>query len=98
MADLIASLRALSDPECPLYERLERVRISAEAIWNLPRLPWFTDHRAQRHSRRLMALLGQATDALQKTERHLTRAEIYILLAACYLHDVGMQDVIVDDK
>jgi hypothetical protein len=74
------------------------VRISAEAIWDLPRLPWFTDHRAQRHSRRLIALLGEATDALQHTDHRLRRAELYVLLAACYLHDIGMQDIVVGDK
>lgn len=98
MSELIEQLRALSDSDAPLHRRLERVRDSAEAIWELPRLPWFTDHRAQRHSKRLIALLGQATDALQRTGQRLTRSEIYILLAACYLHDIGMQDIVVGNK
>jgi hypothetical protein len=98
VADLIEELRTLSDHTTPLDARLERVRVSAEAIWDLPRLPWFTDHRAQRHSARLIALLGQATDALQQSSRRLTRAEIYVLLAACYLHDIGMQDITVGAK
>jgi hypothetical protein len=43
-------------------------------------------------------LLGDATDALQDSGQALTRAEIYILLASCYLHDIGMQDMVVGEK
>jgi hypothetical protein len=98
VGNLLNELSRLSDTDTPLDRRLERVRISAEAIWELPRLPWFTDHRANRHSRRLIELLGQMTDALQRTDRALNRAEIFILLASCYLHDIGMQDITIDGK
>ncbi len=92
---LVDHLRALSEaPFQPLDlpHRLEQVRLSSEAIWVQQRLLWFTDHRSSTHSSNIIALLGQLLDHLQTTENKLTVHEVYILLAACYLHDIGMQD------
>jgi hypothetical protein len=81
-----------------LYERLERVRLAADKIWEEQRLTWFTDHRAQSHSRRIIEHLGAVLCDLQKTSQALNPYELYILLAACYLHDIGMQDFKIDGK
>src|SRR5439155_8475158 len=81
-----------SRPTLDLSSRLERVCRSAEAIWNEQRLAWFTDHRARTHSRRIISHLGVLVDHLQTTSAKLTPHELYVLLAATYLHDIGMQD------
>jgi hypothetical protein len=98
--DLEKQLAELSENEPPLEldRRLQRVKASARAIWEHPRLPWFTDHTAQRHSPRIIQLLGQALDDLQEAPQALTRSELYVLLAAAYLHDIGMQDFRHDGK
>lgn len=78
--------------EVDLCERLERVRKSAETIWGEQRLKWFTDHRAATHSRHIIEHLGSVLEHLQNTPQALNPHELYVLLAACYLHDIGMQD------
>jgi hypothetical protein len=81
-----------------LPQRFARVRASAERIWQQQRLAWFTDHTATRHSPRIADLLGALTERLQQTDQRLTPVEAYVLLAATYLHDVGMQDFRVDGR
>jgi hypothetical protein len=98
MRDLPGELQRESDSAVPLHERLERVRRSSEAIWDSPRLLWFTDHTAQGHSEQLIKLLGQILDHLQGTDEHLSRSELFILMCACYLHDIGMQDLVIDER
>ncbi len=80
------------DPKLNLYERLLRVRISAEIIWKEQRLKWFTDHKAETHSRYIVQHLGSILAHLQGTNQKLNPHELYILLVSCYLHDIGMQD------
>lgn len=79
-------------PPLDLYKRLERVRSSAETIWQEQRLKWFTDHRAVTHSRYIIEHLGCVLEHLQGTSERLNPYELYVLLASCYLHDIGMQD------
>jgi len=86
-----------SQPALDLYDRLERVRVSAETIWQEQRLKWFTDHKAATHSRYIIGHLSEILGQLQNTPQGLTPYELYILLAACYLHDIGMQNF-QDDK
>src|SRR5689334_12503955 len=86
-----------ADPPLDLYKRLERVRASAEKIWEVQRLAWFTDHRAATHSRKIIDHLGNLLVHLQSTAQKLTPHELYVLLAACYLHDIGMQDFKTED-
>jgi hypothetical protein len=86
-----------SAPRLDLYARLVRVRASAEAIWAEQRLKWFTDHRATTHSRYIIKHLGSVLERLQDTSQRLTPHELYVLLASCYLHDIGMQDFTIVD-
>jgi hypothetical protein len=81
-----------------LLQRFRRVRVSAEELWRRQRLDWFTDHTAERHSRRIVDLLGALTERLQQTDQRLRPTEAYVLLAAVYLHDIGMQDFRVDGR
>ena len=43
------------------------------------------------HSERVIAKLEKLTSGLTSSERPLNKHEVFILLAAAYLHDVGMQ-------
>ncbi|HTB70356.1 MAG TPA: HD domain-containing protein [Solirubrobacteraceae bacterium] len=90
--DLEALLRSNDGPPEDLSDRLERIKVSAGKIWAKQRLEWFTDHSSHRHSRRIVWLLGALIERLQEGARALTPAELYVLLAAAYLHDIGMQD------
>lgn len=83
--------------ELDLYQRLQRVEETAKEIWKERRLFWFTDHGVA-HSKRIIDHLGLILSDLQETRRKLTPHELYILLAACYLHDIGMQDFRIDGR
>jgi hypothetical protein len=98
MLDLEALLRADDDATLDLSGRLGRIRASAERIWVTARLPWFTDHSATRHSRRIVQLLGALVEKLQDGPQGLNRSELYVLLASAYLHDIGMQDFRMDGR
>jgi len=80
------------DPPLDLFRRLERIRDSAITIWKEPRLKWFTDHSADTHSRKIIEHIGEIIDPLQHSAQSLNPHELFVLLAACYLHDIGMQD------
>lgn len=78
-----------------LHERLLRVRDAAYRIWAQPRLHWFTDHSAQRHSEAILAHLSDVLSRVQHSVLvdgvRLTHHEVLVLLCAAYLHDIGMQ-------
>lgn len=99
--DLEQSLKVIS-PD--LWKRLNGVKDAVEKVWKKPYLHWYTDHGPQ-HSRRVIGLIGQilcplCLDYLSRHENDfpLSDYELYILLAACYLHDIGMQDLKVDER
>ena len=69
---------------------------SCERIWNNPLLPWFTKHDVS-HSKEVIHLLGQILSPLEETPQMLNEHELFILLASAYLHDIGMQNLKVDD-
>lgn len=90
-------LRSLCETQQLEYHiRLERIKRSVGKIWQEPRLLWFTDHGVE-HSKRIIDLLGQALLHLQTTSQALNAHELYVLLAACYLHDIGMQNFRAED-
>jgi hypothetical protein len=80
-----------------LDDRLERVKRSAREIWKDQRLWWFPDHKVS-HSERVISHLADILAHLQETHLRLTPYELYVLLAACYLHDIGMQDFVFEGK
>lgn len=87
-----------------LWERLNGVKNAVEKVWRTPYLHWYTDHGPQ-HSRRVIDLIGQILCPLcldyrfrPENDFPLSDYELYILLAACYLHDIGMQDLRVDER
>lgn len=80
--------------EADLDLQLLRIRDAQAVNWKKVVLTWFTDHTPEGHSRRIIELLGQALD----DDELLTREELFVLLAACYLHDLGMQDAIIDGR
>jgi hypothetical protein len=53
--------------------------------------PHYTDHSV-RHSEQIIGILGGLTDGLMQSDACLSPIELYVLLAASYLHDIGMQD------
>lgn len=86
-------LRNLLEQENPdLYRYVMDVRAAVEPILEWPAHPYYTDH-SLRHSERVIEKLNGLTEALMKDPDHrLSTTEIYVLLAAAYLHDIGMQD------
>ena len=74
-----------------LVGRLQRVRQSAESIWQNQRFEWFPDHTVA-HSTRIIEHLGSVLCHLQNTGQRLNPHQLFILLASSYLHDIGMQD------
>ncbi|HEY5285800.1 MAG TPA: hypothetical protein VIJ50_01685 [Solirubrobacteraceae bacterium] len=73
---------------------LARIREAQATNWRQVTLAWFSDHSSEGHSRRIIELLAKAFDG----EDLLTRNELFVLLAACYLHDLGMQDAKIDGR
>ncbi|MCI5143931.1 MAG: hypothetical protein D3923_00045 [Candidatus Electrothrix sp. AR3] len=74
----------------------ENVKQAAQKIWQEPRLGWYTDHGVG-HSERIVAILDQLCSNLlmDKTAMKdgLRPEEVFLLLSAAYLHDIGMQDL-----
>jgi hypothetical protein len=71
---------------------VENVRAAAARIWATPAHRHAIDH-GPAHADRVVALLDGLTEGLMtKSEQPLAYEEIYILLAATYLHAIGLQD------
>lgn len=69
---------------------LDRVYEQAVAIWKGQHLRKFTTHD-EPHFTQVEANLDSLTRPLQTSPTPLAPQEIYVLLAACWLHDIGMQ-------
>jgi hypothetical protein len=80
--------------ESNLDLELAKVRQAQRRNWEPVTLKWFTDHTSEGHSRRIIDLLEQMFDG----DDVLTPNELFVLLAACYLHDLGMQYAIIDGR
>lgn len=70
--------------------RLVNLRESVAPILANNLLPHFTDHSVA-HSDSLAVYVDDLIAPLQATEKRLSPDELFILYAACYLHDIGMQ-------
>ena len=79
-----------------LSSKLKEIINSSNEIWNNPLLPWFTKHDVS-HSQEIIHLLGQILLPLEETSQKLNEHELFILLASAYLHDIGMQNLKVDN-
>jgi hypothetical protein len=83
-----------NERDTSLDTELVRIRNAQAGNWSPVILTWFTDHSSEGHSRRIIDLLGRAFDG----DDLLTRHELFVLLASCYLHDLGMQDAQIDGR
>lgn len=73
-----------------LADQLDKLYEVALEIWQEQHLRSFTTH-GKDHISQVEANLDALTRPLDSTTRGLKAEEIYVLLAACYLHDIGMQ-------
>jgi len=67
------------------------IRARVENLLGQPVHGDYTDHSVK-HSDRIVEKLDGLTKALMESSAPLSPLEVYILLAASYLHDLGMQD------
>ena len=84
----------LKDKNLELWSSLVRIIDTATQIWRETKLRWYTDHGIS-HSERVIQNIEKIIEPLRNK---LTCEELYILLAACYLHDIGMQYLKIPDK
>jgi len=75
---------------------LDEIVKSCNKIWDNIQLPWFTKHDVS-HSKEIIHLLGQILAPIEDTSQKLNEHELFILLASAYLHDIGMQNLKIDD-
>ena len=71
-----------------LKAQIDRVRNAAIAIWHSPLHAHYTDHKPESHSERIIEKLDAMAESIEPL---LTSQEVFVLLAATYLHDIGMQ-------
>ncbi len=85
-------LKWLEGESSQLHTYVKTVKYAVTPLLKNPIHRQYTDHSVE-HSYRVIEHLNQLTDDLmQDHERCLSANETYILLAAAYLHDIGMQD------
>ena len=75
---------------------LDEIINACNKIWNNPLLSWFTKHDGS-HSQEIIHLLGHILSPLEDTPQILNEHELFILLASAYLHDIGMQNLKVNN-
>ncbi len=81
----------LEQNDLGLHRSVMTVRDKVQHILERPVHPHYTDH-SLKHSERVIKNLDGLTQELMRLDGHLSPTEVYILLAAAYLHDIGMQD------
>jgi|GEM_PF-3536876 len=73
-----------------LFDQLPSIKEAVEELWTHPQHGQFTDHTVE-HSERVIQNLNALTYDMMGTGKRLCPHEVFYLLAAVYLHDVGMQ-------
>ena len=73
-----------------LADTLDAITREALVLWQSQHLRTFTAH-GQVHILQVEANLDALTRGLQPSAQKLQPHEIFVLIAACYLHDIGMQ-------
>src|SRR5512135_2626098 len=76
-----------------LQARLDSIIQTIPQFWEQKRYNHFTNHGPV-HSERVQRLLAQLVQELPE-ENHLTSDEIFIVLAAAWLYETGMQSPIL---
>lgn len=85
------NLEELLKKDDKLYSQFEDIKQFSKKIWENNFMPWFTNHDSE-HSKEIISLLNQVLEPLSSSNAYfLNNHEIYILLSAAYLHDIGMQ-------
>jgi len=79
-----------------LYSSLQDIRKFCIECWKKPLLPWFTNHD-QTHSEEIVRILEKLLTPFEHNPDFLDEQEIFVLLAAAYLHDIGMQYLKVEN-
>jgi hypothetical protein len=71
---------------------VENIRDAANRIWARPLHRYFTDHTVA-HTERIIALMdGLTAGMMAVADKRLMPTEVFVLLCAAYLHDIGMQN------
>ena len=78
-----------------LRSRLVGIRDACKEIWKAPILQHFTDHGLE-HSEKIIVILRMLLGSKEEAEQRITEHELFILFAAAYLHDIGMQSAFHD--
>lgn len=79
-----------------LCRAVDNVREAADEIWAVPKHKYYTDHTVK-HSERIIEKLDGLASGVMLSDKRLSQHEIYVLLAATYLHDIGMQNELFAD-
>lgn len=85
--DLVETLKGLNDR---LYNSLMITKDEAKEVLDNRIHIHFTDHSIN-HSCRIIDHLGELVEELMGSELKLNEYELFILLSAIFLHDIGMQ-------
>jgi len=81
----------LKSEKSALFRDVMLVRDAVKHIWERPVHRHYTDH-SLKHSERVIKKLDGLTEGIMSSSNPLSATEVFILLAAAYLHDIGMQD------
>ena len=92
--DLENILKSEDYPE--LFTSLQDIKKFCSETWANGLLPWFTNHNCE-HSREIVHILGQILQPLEGHAQFLNEHELFALLSSAYLHDIGMQNLKVED-
>ena len=87
----------LKGQSATLAHELDGICEQAIEIWQKQFLQEYTAH-GKEHITQVERNLGDLTRHLQTREDSLSPEEIFILLAACYLHDIAMQVSVADAR
>jgi hypothetical protein len=80
----------LRQQSAALADELDSITKEALVLWQNQHLRTFTAH-GEVHFLQVEANLDALTRGLQASPEKLQPHEIFVLIAACYLHDIGMQ-------
>lgn len=71
-----------------LLDNLEQLKKECTDIWKTPLMTWFSNHDTE-HSRSVLIIIGKILESGLKPSLNIY--ELYVIIAASYVHDIGMQ-------